>query len=480
MNDSKGGAGSAGQSDAERAPSLAALDHILKTVGWDAIPGDHVRFTGADPVLPTNFKIGTAGSASIAAIGLAAADLWQLRTGRRQNVSVDVRAATMALRSQRYLRVVDQPQTETWSKLSGFYRSSDGRWIQLHMQFPHHHEGALKLLGCEADRDTVATRVAEWKAAELEQALVDAGLVGTMSRTNEEWAAHPQSAAADRLPLFDIEKIGESDPETMPDGDRPLSGIRVLDLTRVLAGPTSGRTLAEHGAVVMRISGPHLPFHENLVMDTGHGKIAAHVDLRNAEGTAQLQTLVRNSDVFTQGYRPGTIAARGFSPEDLAAMRPGIISVNLCAYGHEGPWRDRRGFDTLVQGVSGITVEEGQGGAPAHLPGSVLDYVTGYLAAFGAMTALARRAREGGSYRVRVSLLQTAHWLKSLGRIPDSANARQLPDPSYADVADLLTESQGPFGHLSFLKPVVQLSETPPHWVRPVSPLGSHPPVWPT
>ena len=457
---------------------LSALVGILDTVGFDAIPADHVAFSGADPILPSNFLIGTAGAASIAACGLAAADLWELRTGRRQDVGMDVRTGAIAMRCSRYTRKLGGEASSGMADISDFYQCGDGRWVQLHCNFPHHRDGALEILGCDATKEAVAATVKGWDAAKLEATLVAAGMCCTMTRTAAEWEASEHAAAVDALPLMEITRIGDSDPEPLPEGDRPLAGIRALDLTRVLAGPTCGRTLAEHGADVMRISGPHLPFHPALVMDTGHGKLAAHVDLREESGRETLRALVRDGDIFTQGYRPDTLAARGFGPDDLAAIRPGIVYVSLCAYGRSGPWRDRRGFDTLVQNATGICDEQG-GDRPWHLPVSLLDYASGYLMAFGAMTALGRRAREGGSYHVQVSLVQTAHWLKGLGRVDAAADALSLPDPDAGDVADLLMRSNTPFGELEHLAPAVQLSETAPHWARPVVPLGTHEPVWP-
>ena len=458
----------------------AALDQILDGVGWDRIPSSHVNFTGADPVLPSNFKIGGAGAAVIAACGLAAADLWELRGGRRQDVGIDVRGAAMAMRSSRYVRIVDKKPGPAWHALSGIYRTGDDRWLQMHCNFPLHRAGALALLGCEETRDSAQAAIATWSAARLEDAFAERGLCAAMVRNHDEWAAHAQSQAVDRLPLIEIIRIGDSDPEPLGAGERPLSGIRVLDLTRVLAGPTCARTLAEHGAEVLRISGPHLPFSANAVLDTGHGKLNAFVDLRGENGAAQLRQLIRQADVFSQSYRPDSLAARGLSPHALAELRPGIVYVSLCAYGHAGPWRGRRGFDTLVQSATGIADEEGGGGPPRHMPVSQLDYATGFLAAFGAMTALARRGREGGSYLVRLSLCQTAHWLKSLGQVPETANARDLPNPGPEGIADLMIESVGPFGRVRHLAPAIVMSRTPPRWARPVAPLGHHDPVWPT
>ena len=207
-------------------------------------------------------------------------------------------------------------------------------------------------------------------------------------------------------------------------------------MTRVLAGPVCGRLLAGFGADVMRIAGPHLPSVETLVIDTGLGKLSAHLDLRQAADRDRLSALAGEADVFVEAYRPGAIAGHGFTPEALAAVRPGIVCVDLCAFSHAGPWHASRGFDSLVQSASGIAHEGGDGDAPKHLPAQALDHVTGYLAAFGAMIALARRAREGGSWLVRLSLAQTGHWVTGLGRLDIGIDGRTLPDPTAEDVAD--------------------------------------------
>lgn len=457
----------------------AALESILDAVAWDNIPAARVEFSGSDPVLPTRFMVGTAGAAAIGATGLAAADLWELRSGRRQHVGVAIDAAAMAMRSSIYTRQLGKAQPAAWDRISGLYRTVDERFLQLHCNYPHHRAGALAVLGVDEDRGEVERAIAQWRGLELEDAMTAAGMVAALSRSADEWAAHPHSHYVDGLPLVSIERIGDAPPEPLCAGDRPLSGVRVLDLTRVLAGPTCGRTLAEHGADVMRISTPQLPFIEHLLMDTGHGKLAAHADLTTDAGRASLHALVRDGDVFVQGYRPGTLAARGFDPDSLARERPGIVCVSLSAYGEQGPWGGKRGFDTLVQGVTGITVEHGGAAAPRHLPASALDYSSGYLMAFGAMAALGRRVREGGSYHVRVSLVRTAHWLKSLGRVDAAdvpADALSRSDPR---VAARMIESDTPFGRLEHLAPVVSLSQTPPSWARPAVPLGSHPPRWP-
>ena len=241
----------------------------------------------------------------------------------------------------------------------------------------------------------------------------------------------------------------------------------MLDLTRVLAGPTCARTLAEHGADVMKISAAHLPNLGYQEWDTGHGKLSAQLDLRQPGDLETLRGLVRQADVFSQGYRPGSLGGRGLAPEELAALRPGLVYVSLSAFGHSGPWAARRGFDTVVQTVSGMTTRQaeivpGKTEGPQFYPVSAIDYCTGYLMAFGAMVALARRAEQGGSWLVRISLAQVGKWMTDLGEVPAAALA-QVPDEfSAAELESWSMVSQTPSGPLRHLKPVVQLSETQP------------------
>jgi crotonobetainyl-CoA:carnitine CoA-transferase CaiB-like acyl-CoA transferase len=462
-----------------------ALRAILPIAGWSDTSAAGVAFTGGtDPVLPTPFRIGVAAAATVAAAGLAAAALWELRTGRRQRVSVDLRQATASLRSGHYMRLGSGDVSHARNSIMGVYPTRDGRWSYLHCNFPNHRAAALSVLGVAEHRDAVAAAVATWNAADLEEAIIAAKGAGGMARTQAEWADHPQAAAIAALPLLEIMRIGDSAPEALPPGDRPLSGIRVLDLTRVLAGPTCARTLAEHGADVLKITGAHLPNLGYQEWDTGHGKLSAHLDLRTAGDVDILRGLVAQADVFSQGYRPGALANRGLAPEDLAVLRPGIVYVSLCAFGHSGPWASRRGFDTVVQTVSGMTLRQAES-VPSKAPGpqfypvSAIDYCTGYLMAFGAAVALARRAREGGSWLVRISLAQVGKWIVDLGEVPGET-LRDVPrEFTEAELDRWSTVSQTPSGPLRHLKPVVQLSETPPYWARPSVPLGHHRPEWP-
>jgi crotonobetainyl-CoA:carnitine CoA-transferase CaiB-like acyl-CoA transferase len=462
-----------------------ALRSILPATGWSTDQADAVTFTGGtDPILPTPFRVGVAGAATLAATGIAAADLWQHRTGRGQSIGVDVRQATASLRSGHYLKVGDGHVSSARNPIMGVYPTKDGRWSYVHANFPNHRAAALKVLGCEENRESVTRAVATWNALDLEEAILAAKGAGGMVRSHAEWADHPQSAAIAALPLMEIVRIGDSPPEPLPAGNRPLSGIRVVDVTRVLAGPTCARTLAEHGADVMKISAEHLPNLGYQELDTGHGKLSTYLDLRKQQNVDTLRGLVKDADVFSQGYRPGTLGARGLSPEELAAIRPGLVYVSLCAFGHTGPWASRRGFDTVVQTVSGITTRQaeivpGKTPGPQFYPLSAIDYCTGYLMAAGAMIALKRRAEQGGSWLVRISLAQVGKWIVDLGEVPADA-LRDVPAEFTAEELDRWSMvSETPSGRLRHLAPVVQLSETKPYWARPAVPLGYHPPVWP-
>ena len=466
-------------------PNAVATPAEILAGLWSAAAGDpaalgRVTLTGAEPVLPSSFRVGAAAQSAIAAAALAAAEIWKQRTGGAQAVSVDMRAAAVEFRSERHMRLAGNPPGPTWDKIAGLYRTGDGRTVRLHTNFPHHREGMLKLLGCAYDREAVQAALAKREGEKFETAAADAKLVATMLRSPAEWLAHPQGSAVARLPLFEISRIGEAPARALPPaGERPLSGIRVLDLTRVIAGPVCGRTLAAHGADVMRITAPHLPGFALLDTDTGRGKLSAALDLRAEEERERLAGLLREAHVFVQGYRPGGIAALGFSPETCAEIRPGIVAVTLSAYGHAGPWASRRGFDSLVQNASGINHAEGEAAGvtgPKELPAQALDHATGYLMAFGAMMALARKAREGGSWHVRVSLAQTAHWLAQLGRLERGFDCA---DPTHADVADLLDEVDTSQGRLTFVRHAAVLAQTPAFWARPPAALGTHAPVWP-
>ena len=456
----------------------SAFHDLLRMARLAEPPAGDVDFIGADPVFPTRYRVGTAGAAALAAVGMAASDLWSLRSGRpRQRLRVNVRAAAASLRSSRYLRVNGAPPPEVWDPLSGFYPVAGGRWVSIHSNFAAHRDAALRVLGTPADRAAAEEASRSWDGNALEAQIHAAGGCAGLARGAAQWERHPQYAAIAAQPLLEIVRIGDAPPQPLSRGARPLDGVRVLDLTRVLAGPTCGRTLAEHGADVLKIGAAHIPDMKTTELDTGIGKLSAQLDLRTDDGTETLRELLRQSDVFSQSYRPGTLAARGFSPQQAAVVRPGIVYVSLSAWGDTGPWRNRRGFDSIVQTVSGMALESGE--KPRYMPVSAIDYVSGYLMAFGAMAALGRRAREGGSWLVRVSLARTGRWIVAFGDTGAAAIAdlpAELPQP---EIDGLTTEIDAPSGRVRHLKPVLEMSETPPGWIRPPVPAGHHRAEWP-
>ncbi|KAF1061512.1 CoA transferase [Variovorax sp.] len=441
----------------------------------DALP--LARLTGADPVLPSSFAVGAAAQGSIAAAALAACELGHARGVPRQAVAVDMRHAALECTGWFSL---DGRVPELWDAFSGLYRTADG-WVRIHANFAHHREGALRLLGLDpatAVRADAEAALAGWRALDFEEAAAARGLVATALRRFDEWDATPQGRAIAAQPLFTIERIGDAAPLALPplrEDQRPLAGLRVLDLTRILAGPVGGRALAAYGADVLLVNSPRLPNIE-AIADTSRGKLSTHVDLRTDEGQAALRRLAGQAHVFVQGYRPGGLEALGFGPAQLAALRPGIVCVSLSAYGTQGPWAGRRGFDSLVQTAMGFNQAEGEAagdGKPKPLPMQILDEATGYLIAFGAAAALHRQQREGGSWQVRVSLAQTGHWLRGLGRVPGGlATARP-------DIAPYVETEPSGFGELAGLRHSALLARTPAAWPRPSMPPGSHPAEWP-
>lgn len=415
------------------------------------------------PTLPSSFQVAAAATATVAAAGLAAAELWHLRSGRRQTVRVNSRHAEAEFLSEHRLTIDGELAPGVWGPIAGLYQCGDGRWVRIHANYPHHEGGVLEVLRCERDRAAVTAALKDWTAQDFEDACGQDGLVVFMMRSQDEWRAHRQGEAVASLPLFDLEQISDGPPEPLPAaGDHPLSGIGVLDLTRVIAGPVCGRTLAAHGADVTRVSAARLPRDPIMLeIDGGRGKRSSFIDLKTPQGRADLEQRIRSSDVFVQGYRPGAIDAVGFSPANLAEMRPGIVSVSISAWGHVGPWAHRRGFDSLVQTASGINWAEAQAAGvdgPKPLPCQALDFGSGHLMAMGAMAALHKRATVGGSWHVRVALARTGHWLQSLGRME---NGLAVETPPNADLGDLMTTIPSAHGELGIVTYPAQLEATP-------------------
>lgn len=445
-------------------------------------------FSGDDPIVPTPFRVATAAAASLALAAAASAEIRRLRGGARQELAIDLNAAAASLVSFALLRLDGQsvPRPSEFNPTVGFYQGACGRWIHLHGGFPHLARGALRLLNAEEDRESIANAVAKWDAFALEDALAHMGLCGAVAREADAWRATAQGRILADTPPVVLTRIGDAPRLELGEGEDPLSGVRVLDLTRVLAGPTCGRTLASHGADVLAVRAERLPSFDVFDIDTGHGKRSTFLDLAKPSDAEALRRLCRDAHVFVESYRPGALSALGFTPAALAELSPGIVEVAVSCYGHRGPWASRRGWEQLAQTATGLALEQGaamaaRAGArgdvqPRLIPAAACDYITGYLAAAGAAAALLRRIREGGSWRVEVSLSATAMWLQSLGRVL----VEEMPE-SWNPLAGLdgaMKACEITRGRLEFLGPVMRMSESEPAWRRPPPEPGADEARW--
>ncbi len=445
-----------------------------------------VELDGSAPGIPSSFAVGDAAQASLAASALAAAEIRHLRGHGRQDVRVE---RTHALAECAGWFSIDGVTPPSWDKISGLYPCGDAvgtpGWVRIHANFAHHRDGALRLLGCApgptTERAAVQEALRHWAAEAFETAAAEAGLVVAAARSFDEWDRHPQSTAIADRPVR-IERVdARADAPSLAwpalaATARPLTGLRVLDLTRILAGPVACRTLAAHGADVLMVNSPYLP-NIDAIAELSRGKRSTHLDLRSQDGRQSLRELVGGAHVFVQGYRPGGLAALGFDPQTLATLRPGIVVASLSAYGPSGPWAGRRGFDSLVQTATGFNqAEASAAGAttPQAMPVQILDFASGFLLAFGVQAALMRQRREGGSWQVEVSLAGVARWLRGLGRVTDGFD---VPRPEGVLRQFLVGEPSG-FGRLVGVRHAAELAETPPMWRLPSMPPGTHRPVW--
>jgi hypothetical protein len=357
-------------------------------------------------------------------LGSVAAQLAAARllAGERAPVRLDAAHVGLAVRSERYVRLAGRPVGMGFAPLSRFWRTADG-WLRLHGNYPHHRAAAASVLGSD-DVEAVGTAALGWRAEELESAVVAAGGAAAAVRTPEGWAGSAQGRAVTELPLLSLGPAAEGPPR------RPEPrGLRVLDLTRVIAGPVATRVLASHGADVLRVDGPRLPDLRDGLVDTGVGKRHVVLDLAEARDRAAVEELAAAADVVVQGYRPGAMEAFGMDPAALAQRHPHLVVVRLSAWGLRGPWAARRGFDSLVQAATGIATVTGTPEEPGALPAQALDHATGYLAAATVLAALTRQRDEGGGWYGELSLAQTAHWLLAAPRNASVPGPAVDPEP---------------------------------------------------
>jgi crotonobetainyl-CoA:carnitine CoA-transferase CaiB-like acyl-CoA transferase len=388
--------------------------------------------------------------------------------------------AVAEFQSERFVSIDGQVAKGFRDPLAGVFPCRNGGWFRPHITFPQHKGCLAQLLGIpeNPDRATFAAAIKRWDATALEDAAMECGAVGAALRTFAEWDGSPQARAVAEAPLLRIERIGDAPrQDAAPGSAQPLSQIRVLDLTRVIAGPVCGRAFAAYGAQVLAISSPRLPSIAQLVLDTNRGKFSASLDLDVEDEASCLRELVGGADIFLQNYRPESLKRRGFGPEELAQIRPGIIYAQLSAYGRSGPWAERRGFDSLVQTAVGFNHAEmvaARSEHPQELPCQVLDHACGQLLALGAMIALERRTAEGGSWLVETSLATTGHWLRQLGRLETG-----LMTPYHAPDERFYTfQKSSDWGCLGGIRPAAQLPGVAVELTRATPRLGTDRARW--
>ncbi len=448
--------------------------------------GGTIRFIGEEPLFPSATPLATAFALPAMACAASASIAWRMRGGGAQDLEIDIAQAAHGIfpemTADPTLNGQPYPGFHTDNPIEGShaYETRDGRYIYASAVYPHQTKGWVQFLGCDATQEAVRKAIQGWDAQPLEDAANNQNLTACLARTPAEWLAHPQGALLARTPLAEIRKIGESAAEPLRSGPRPLSGLRVLAATHAIAGPVVGRSLAEHGAEVLQFSKPDDFEHEWVYLNSNVGVGSTFLDLNEPDQQDRALQLAQTADVFVDNYRGRSLARFGFSPEALAARRPGIIVVTIRCYGWEGPWALRGGFDMLGCAASGLTQLEAVNGRPA-LPATVLinDHVAGYLGAAGAMAALVRRAREGGSYHVSISLTRAAMWYQTLGMMDRTALIRTFDGARNRLPAPNMITCQTPFGVVTRLAPAVRMSRTPAGWDDPILVRkGSSPASW--
>ena len=468
--------------------------------------GGTVRFAGEDPIFPSAIRLGSVFALSAMAAAVGAAAIGKLRTGKGQDLSIDLRTASHGI----------DPEMTFGPKINGWpypnpignnhpfsvfpFETRDGRWVYPSAVYPKQQFAWTNFFNCGANHHSVAAAISKWDALELENAANEAGHTLCIARTADEWAKHPQGQYLANEPVIAVRKIADGDPLPFAPARRPLDGVRVLSATHAVAGPVVGRTLAEQGAEVLQF-GPVDEFEHPWVYDDANvGFRSTYLDLQRPDNALRAKVLAEEADVFVDNFRGRKLSNFGLGPEQLATDHRGIVVVSVRCYGWGGPWADRGGFDMLGSAASGVAMAEGENGKPSVPPTALInDYVTGYMGAAGAAAALFRRAQEGGSYHVTVSLTRNAMWYLTLGLVPpEQRTFAENPFRHYEELSQKplellpmvlklrqrlrppeLIERDTPLGRVKRLAPAVHFSRTPGGWNDPIlTPMGAALPVW--
>ncbi|MGV7002439.1 CoA transferase [Priestia megaterium] len=467
------------------------LNTVLKDVGLSMEDsGGKVTFYGQDPIAPSTLRLASAAGIALVAKSIAVSKIWRMRGGKGQDIHMDLRKA---------LRRLSPFYDRKWERLNGFapgvandpynpfdfsfYQTKDGKWVMPLNPYPRSKHETLKFLNCTEERGAVANAIRQWNADELEKAAAERGIVMPVVRTVEEFMKEPTYEEVAKLPLIEIEKIGESDPEPLSNhASTPLEGIRALGLSHVIAGAGLGRALALHGADVLNVWRPTDWEHDMVYATSNVGMRSTTLDLGAAEGKQKVEELLEGADIFFANRRYGFLEQYGLSAEDCAQIRPGIIHCTVNLHGTEGAWANRNGFDQTAGCVTGVMALEGSPDNPKLPPISIVnDYAVSWLLEVGALMALERRAQEGGSYRVRVSLDRVSLWILSMG-IFDKQFAKKTAGSSeeHEFIAPDLFEAETPLGLYRGVTDQVEMSETPGKYEHVLVPRGSCKPEWNT
>jgi len=466
------------------------LEEVLGTVGLKpSDAGGTISFHGRDPILKSPWPLATMASVGLVAKAVAVADLWRYRTGQGQDLAIDLRQAPHRLcpfYDGKWELLNGYPPTTPGDPTNPFmpmymYPTKDGRWIQLLNIYPKAKTRALAFFGCADNYQAIAAETRKWNAFELEERANSHGLQATVVRSAEEFLALEQFEYLEKMPLVAIEKIGESDPEPFSQSPKtPLENIRALGLGHVIAGAGLGRALAYHGADVLNIWRPQDFEIDSVYYTSSIGMRSSTLEFAEPNGMAKLRELAKDADVFFANRRPGYLSHYHLTAEDLAQIRPGIIHVDMSLYGPTGPWSGRTGYDQNAGGVSGVFALEGTFENPALTEIFVVnDYVMSWLSCMATLVALKRRATEGGSYRITISLARLSIWLLHMG-IFDKTYARRIggTEGDHAYLPPEVFQAETPCGLYQGVTDQVKMSETPGFFSVPVVPRGSSKPVW--
>lgn len=460
-------------------------------LGMPATSLDSLSLTDSSnlSVLPSSYKIGILAQSSIGLSALAAAQIRAIRNKSQvPRVTVPLKHATIECKSERLYRLNGKPAPSPWGPIGGLHKTSDG-YVRIHDSFPNHRDGTLELLGLpfQASRQDVANTTAKWASIDLESVgTAEERLAIYALRSYEQWDLLPQSKAITNFPIL-LKKLNES-PAGLPHrisgigSDKCLRGLRVLEMSRVIAAPLAGKTLAAHGADVLWVTSPTLPDLPTMDRDFGRGKRTIQLDISKTDDLSRLRELLKDADVFIQGFRPDSLARRGLSPEEILEINPRIVIANMSAFGPNGPWSSRRGFDSLIQTCSGMNISEADhhgSGEPARpLPCQILDHAGGYLLATGIIASVYRQSVEGGSWQVDVSLANVMKYLRSLGQYEGSSGFSTRDYENAGDVEEYLEARETGFGLLEAVRHSATIDDCGVGWDVMPEPLGSSNPEW--